>query len=93
MRRSITNVVSRQLHPTSARSPVRQVTASCMMSTSGPVYYHIDDVERLDFYRPGGYNLIQVGNHLNQRYRVVHKLGYGTYSTIWLARENDSPSS
>ncbi|KAH7019746.1 kinase-like domain-containing protein [Ilyonectria destructans] len=35
----------------------------------------------------GGYHLIEIGDHLHTRYRVVHKLGYGTFSTTWLAQD------
>ncbi|KAK8061438.1 protein kinase-like protein [Apiospora phragmitis] len=58
------------------------------MSTRGPLYEHVDDVERLDYYRPGGYHPIQIGDIFQTRYRIVHKLGYGSYSTIWLARDD-----
>lgn len=48
----------------------------------------VEDVEDLDRYRPGGYHPLQVGDELdNACYRVVDKLGYGGYSTIWLARD------
>ncbi|TQN65402.1 Serine/threonine-protein kinase spk-1 [Colletotrichum shisoi] len=50
-------------------------------------YEHIDDVESLDFYRPGGYHPIEIGARLRDRYIVVHKLGFGSYSTLWLARD------
>ncbi|QPG97341.1 hypothetical protein C2857_006169 [Epichloe festucae Fl1] len=56
-------------------------------STHRPLYEHIDGVERLDYYRPGGYHPIQIGDVFQQRYRIIHKLGYGSYSTIWLARD------
>lgn len=59
-----------------------------MMSTRPTprvLYQYIDDVERLECYQPGGYHPIEIGDHLYQRYRVVHKLGYGTFSTTWLA--------
>ncbi|KAI1123934.1 kinase-like domain-containing protein [Nemania abortiva] len=36
---------------------------------------------------PGGYHPIQLGHHLHGRYRIVSKLGYGGYSTMWLARD------
>ncbi|ROT34705.1 kinase-like protein [Sodiomyces alkalinus F11] len=55
------------------------------MSTSP--YEHIDDVERLDYYRPGGYHPIEIGDRLRDRYIIVHKLGFGSYSTLWLARD------
>ena len=60
------------------------------MSTMTPphiLYNHIDEVETLTYYQPGGYHPIKIGDQLNERYRVVHKLGYGSFSTIWLARD------
>ncbi|KAL2018976.1 hypothetical protein VTK56DRAFT_10201 [Thermocarpiscus australiensis] len=47
----------------------------------------VEDVERLEYYRPGGYHPIQIGDRFHERYRIVHKLGYGSFSTIWLARD------
>lgn len=50
-------------------------------------YRWIDDVERLERYQPGGYHPVHIGEILAGRYRVVHKLGYGTYSTVWLTHD------
>ncbi|RAL03519.1 kinase-like protein [Aspergillus ibericus CBS 121593] len=50
-------------------------------------YQPIEGVERLERYRPGGYHPIRVGDMLNDRYQVIHKLGHGAYSTIWLSRD------
>ncbi|KZF20039.1 CMGC/SRPK protein kinase [Xylona heveae TC161] len=51
-------------------------------------YRLIEDVEDLDRYRPGGYHPLQIGDELDRgHYRLVDKLGYGGYSTIWLARD------
>lgn len=50
----------------------------------------IDDVETLDRYRPGGYHPVTVGEQLGGRYSLVHRLGFGSYSTIWLARNQDA---
>lgn len=48
----------------------------------------IEDVEDIERYRPGGYHPLQIGDKLNNgRYQVVDKLGYGGYSTTWLARD------
>lgn len=44
-----------------------------------------EDVERLRGYRPGEYNSIHLDDELNDgQYRVIHKLGHGTYATVWL---------
>lgn len=50
-------------------------------------YMPLEDVEKLERYRPGGYHPIAIGDHLHGRYDIVHKLGFGTYSTTWLARD------
>ncbi|SPO05738.1 uncharacterized protein DNG_08425 [Cephalotrichum gorgonifer] len=50
-----------------------------------------EDVERLRGYRPGGYNPIHLDNELNEgRYRVIHKLGHGTYATVWLCLDQNA---
>lgn len=38
-------------------------------------------------YEPGGYHLVLIDDLLQNRYRIVDKLGFGGYSTIWLARD------
>ena len=45
------------------------------------------DVENPDRYRPGGYHPVHLGDVYDGRYKVIHKLGFGTYSTVWLARD------
>lgn len=47
----------------------------------------IEDGEPPERYRPGGYHPLSIGDVLHQRYRIVHKLGFGSYSTIWLAKD------
>ncbi|KAK5625837.1 hypothetical protein RRF57_001553 [Xylaria bambusicola] len=49
-------------------------------------YNFIEDVEDISKYRPGGFHPTYIGDMLkDKQYRIVHKLGYGGYSTIWLA--------
>lgn len=53
------------------------------------MYQWQEGVEDLECYRPGGYHPTHIGDqHLDGRYEVVHKLGYGSYSTVWLARDH-----
>ena len=50
------------------------------------IYYPQADVEDLEEYRPGGYHPAIIGDTFcSGRYTIVHKLGFGGYSTIWLA--------
>jgi serine/threonine protein kinase len=53
-------------------------------------YMPIDDVEKLERYRPGGYHPITIEAWLNDRFRIIHKLGFGAYSTVWLARDKEA---
>jgi hypothetical protein len=80
---------TRRRIPPHSLSPVRWATTSSD-SSSGPVYERLQDVERLEYYRPGGYHPIEIGNCLHERYRTVHKLGHRTFSTIWLARDEQA---
>lgn len=38
-------------------------------------------------YHPGGYHPVHLGDIFNDQYRVIRKLGEGSYSTVWLARD------
>ncbi|KAH6842392.1 kinase-like domain-containing protein [Chaetomium sp. MPI-CAGE-AT-0009] len=51
-----------------------------------PLLDHIEDVQR---YVPGGYHPVDLGDTLTNgcdRYTIVHKLGYGGFSTVWLVK-------
>jgi len=44
--------------------------------------------ESLVRYHPGGYHPVRIGDHFNGgKYEVISKLGFGLYSTVWLARD------
>ena len=46
------------------------------------------DAEPLEMYRKGGYHPTHLGDTFKDgRYKVIHKLGWGGYATIWLARD------
>ncbi len=50
-----------------------------------------DSVENLELYAPKGLHLVSIGDvFADGRYKVLHKLGYGGSSTIWLARDSVS---
>lgn len=55
--------------------------------SSHHLYEPIERVEKLETNRVGGYHSIAIEDHIHNRYQVVQSLGYGTYSTIWLARD------
>ncbi|KJX98771.1 protein kinase [Zymoseptoria brevis] len=47
------------------------------------------DAEPLHRYRAGGYHPVQLGDILHHgRYKILHKLGWGSYSTVWAARDS-----
>lgn len=79
------NLTPRSFSASSCYKTRRPLSTMSAMPTSP--YEHVDDVERLDFYRPGGYHPIEIGERLRGRYTVVHKLGFGSHSTTWLARD------
>jgi hypothetical protein len=75
---------SGRLHLSS--SPIPRV---CQNVSDGSVfaYLHVD-AEPLHRYRTGGYHPICLGDILKDgRYRILHKLGRGGYSTVWAARD------
>ncbi len=53
------------------------------------IYQWQEDIENLEKYSPGGYHPVCIDDEFCQRrYKVVHKLGFGNSSTIWLAKDN-----
>lgn len=46
--------------------------------------YTESDDEGADGYRKGGYHVVTLGEVYNGRYRVIAKLGWGHFSTVWL---------
>lgn len=40
-----------------------------------------------DAYRPGGFHPVYIGDVYNARYKILNKIGYGSYSTVWLVED------
>ena len=49
----------------------------------------IEDLECLEAYEAGGYHPVKLDDeYCHGRYRIIHKLGHGSYSTVWLAKDS-----
>lgn len=46
--------------------------------------------EPIDWYRPGRFHPVKLGDVYGIRYEVLRKLGWGICSTVWLARDLES---
>lgn len=49
--------------------------------------YTESDDEGAEGYRKGGYHVVTIGEVYNGRYRVIAKLGWGHFSTVWLCQD------
>lgn len=69
--------------PTTPRFDIpRPHDASCRFEETGIA------CEWAEEYRPGGLHPIQLDDVLDGRYRIMRKLGYGSFSTVWLGVDN-----
>jgi serine/threonine protein kinase len=50
----------------------------------GDVEIETEDKEK---YQKGLYFPVCIGDYIADRYRIVHKLGHGAFSTVWLAHD------
>lgn len=46
------------------------------------------DIENVYDYESGGHHPVHIGDVFHERYRVIHKLGHGGYSTVWLCHDS-----
>lgn len=59
------------------------------MLTEGELYADSDvsEDEGIPDYKIGGYHPVHVGEVMINRYVIIQKLGWGHFSTVWLARD------
>ncbi len=65
-------------------------SSTCFKAAQVEQFAHTCDVdaEPLHRYRIGGYHPVRLGDVLKAgRYQILHKLGWGGYSTVWAARD------
>jgi serine/threonine-protein kinase SRPK3 len=79
------NIRKRRLR---APRPHNHCTAVRSMTSVGDLEYVCDvEAEPLHRYRPGGHHPVRIGDFLDDgRYKVLHKLGWGGFSTVWAAQ-------
>lgn len=74
---------------TSNLSPKKRIVQQTRRLRSFPTYDLQEGVEILENYCNDGFYPIKLDDSfLDGRYSIVHKLGYGTFSTVWLARDH-----
>ncbi|KAI0391879.1 kinase domain-containing protein [Xylariaceae sp. FL0594] len=50
---------------------------------------HVPEIENLKEYVAGGFHPVHLGDTFDGgRYLIVHKLGYGGFATVWLAKDS-----
>ncbi|KAJ5106778.1 hypothetical protein N7456_003453 [Penicillium angulare] len=81
----------------SYRATRTQMRAQSTKSSPDRTYYYLSVIdswiiENLEKYRKGGYHPVVIGDILKDRYHIVHKLGHGSFSTIWLAHDKEKKS-
>lgn len=79
------HVLRSLLDPLASNGRYCSSTASMGMQYQLP---RLDNIENIEKYKRGGFHPIHLADTFKGgRYRILHKLGYGGFSTAWLARD------
>lgn len=74
-----------------AQKPITQQfqnSSALINPPSNPELALIEEEEKPGDYNQGGYHPVQIGERFNHnRYLIVQKLGWGHFSTVWLAHD------
>lgn len=71
-------------------SPAKSIPQEDPISDQPPMHTPqvVPDVEEgRAAYHPGGFHPVYIGDIFNDRFKVLNKIGYGRYSTVWLVRD------
>lgn len=78
-----TNTPANTSTMTSPPIPTEGETPVAVVAPQNP-----NDIEESgNVYRPGGCHPVYIGDVYNDRYKVLNKIGYGVYSTVWLVKD------
>eukprot|EP00755_Sulcionema_specki_P033667 Sspe_Gene.20621::Locus_7586_Transcript_1_1_Confidence_1.000_Length_3772::g.20621::m.20621/K08832/SRPK3, STK23; serine/threonine-protein kinase SRPK3 len=84
---SVAMVASEESSAGQAGSPKKEGDEDWSGSKDEHCWVATEDEEDPEEYCPGGYHPAQEGDIYNDRYRVCCKLGWGQFSTVWLAHD------
>ncbi|KAI1116421.1 serine/threonine protein kinase [Nemania sp. NC0429] len=72
-----------------ARSPSPEKPSPPQVAVSQPQQGSVSlrAEEGSEVYRPGGFHPVYIGDVYNERYKILNKIGYGTYSTVWMVED------
>lgn len=56
-------------------------------SPDSSLYASDEEQEDATQYCRGGYHPVAIGDIFDERYRIVRKLGWGHFSTVWLCKD------
>lgn len=78
-------------HPALVRGGAVMSSTGSETSSEPRQKYHpfqLGPSEDLEWYEPGGFHPVHLQDVYDLRYSVIHKLGFGGFSTVWLARDS-----